>query len=71
MTMDVSPLVKRLREQLEAEFPGWLVNREDSGRWRAVRPGWGALYGQSAPELRERLRRWRDESQGQGTVSDA
>lgn len=51
-----APLADRLGEQLAAEFPGWLITREPSGRWAASLPRWGRLYGQSAAELRERLR---------------
>lgn len=45
-----------LLRELRDEFPGWNIQRED-GRWTAIRSGWGALYAQSAAELRERLRR--------------
>jgi hypothetical protein len=64
VSLDVSPLIRRMREQFEAEFPGWRISRDSSGRWCAVRTNWGALYGQSAPELRDRLRRWEHEGQG-------
>ncbi|NKZ03441.1 hypothetical protein [Actinomadura latina] len=53
-----SALIKRLENSLQADFPGWLIARECSGRWVAKRPGWGALYGQSASELRNRLDRF-------------
>lgn len=56
--VDTSALIRRIEGELEADFPGWLVSRDDSGRWVAVRPAWGALYGQSAVELRERLGRF-------------
>lgn len=56
--IDLSALVARLENEIEAEFPGWLISRESSGRWTAVRPDWGLLYGDSAPELRARLRRY-------------
>jgi hypothetical protein len=54
--VDLGPLVERLEADLEREFPGWLIAREASGLWSARLPGWGVLYGQSAPELRNRLR---------------
>jgi hypothetical protein len=57
---DTSPLIKQLEYDLETEFPGWLIARETSGRWAAVHPHWGALYGQSSTELRDRLRRYAD-----------
>lgn len=53
---DVGPLIRRLEADLEAEFPGWRIVREVTGRWSAVLAGWGVLYGQSAAELRDRLR---------------
>ncbi|URM98403.1 hypothetical protein LUW76_30915 [Actinomadura madurae] len=53
-----SALIKRLQDELEADFPGWLIGREPSGRWVATRSEWGALYGQSAAELRARLVRF-------------
>ncbi|GAA1899646.1 hypothetical protein [Actinomadura bangladeshensis] len=53
-----SALIKRLVDGMEADFPGWLIARECSGRWVAKRSGWGALYGQSASELRIRLDRF-------------
>ncbi|TDE26442.1 hypothetical protein [Actinomadura sp. 6K520] len=56
--MDTSALIRRLEGDLETDFPCWLISREHSGRWVAVRPAWGALYGQSAVELRERLGRF-------------
>lgn len=55
-----APLFTRMEDDLEAEFPGWLVTREESGQWSAVRPSWGALYGQSATELRDRLLKYTD-----------
>jgi hypothetical protein len=55
-----SPIFTRMEDDLEAEFPGWVVTREDSGRWSAVRPSWGALYGQSVTELRDRLLKFTD-----------
>lgn len=53
-----SALIERLRDRLEADYPGWVIARERSGRWVATRPEWGALYGQSAVELRNRLDRF-------------
>ncbi len=53
-----SALIRRLQDALEADFPGWLITREPSGRWAAKRSEWGALYGQSAAELRTRLVRF-------------
>jgi hypothetical protein len=53
-----SALIKRLHDGLQADFPGWLITRECSGQWVAKRQGWGALYGQSAAELRNRLDRF-------------
>jgi hypothetical protein len=53
-----SALIKRLQDGLTADFPGWLISRERSGRWVATRLGWGSLYGQSARELRNRLDRF-------------
>ncbi|MFI0370394.1 hypothetical protein ACH35V_21205 [Actinomadura sp. 1N219] len=53
-----SMLIQRLGDGLKADFPGWLISREESGRWVADRPGWGVLYGQSAAELRRRLYRF-------------
>ncbi len=55
---ETSALIRRLQEGLEADFPGWLIRRESSGRWVATRSEWGALYGQSAAELRARLVRF-------------
>lgn len=55
---DTSALIRRLQDGLEADFPGWQVARESSGRWVATRSGWGCLYGQSAAELRNRLVRF-------------
>lgn len=54
--LSTSALITRLIKELQAEFPGWAISREDSGRWVAIRSRWGALYGQSASELRDRLR---------------
>ena len=54
------PLFTRIENRLEEEFPGWLVTRDESGRWSAIRLTWGALYGQSATELRERLLKYTD-----------
>jgi hypothetical protein len=56
--METSALIKRLENDLAADFPGWLISREESGRWAATRHGWGVLYGQSAAELRNRLGRY-------------
>lgn len=53
--MDLSSLVKAVREGLEAEFPGWLIAREDSGMWRATRPGWSRLWASSSVELRTKI----------------
>ncbi|GAA3214702.1 hypothetical protein [Actinocorallia longicatena] len=47
---------QRLEQELEEEFPGWLIAQEASGRRTATRTGWGSLYGQTAGELRRRLR---------------
>ncbi|TDC57918.1 hypothetical protein E1281_03145 [Actinomadura sp. KC345] len=55
--LTTSVLIKRLQDGLQADFPGWLIARERSGRWVATRSEWGALYGQSAAELRNRLDR--------------
>jgi hypothetical protein len=52
---DLGPLVSGLKDQLETDFPGWLILREPSGRWSATLPRWGTLYAENAPELRERL----------------
>lgn len=49
----------RLLGELIDEFPQWEIERENSGRYRAELAGWGVLYGDSAAELRERLRYWR------------
>ncbi len=35
---DFGPLVRRLENELEADFPGWLIGREASGRWTATKP---------------------------------
>lgn len=56
--IDTSALIKRLQDDLKADFPGWLIARDRSGRWVATRSEWGALYGQSATELRNRLDRF-------------
>ncbi|GAA2134664.1 hypothetical protein [Actinomadura napierensis] len=56
--IDLSGLIESMEYQLETEFPRWLISRESSGRWVAVRPNWGALYAEDAPELRERLRKY-------------
>lgn len=53
--LDLGPLVKRLENELESDFPGWLITREASGQWTASKPDWGTVHGQSAPELRDRL----------------
>lgn len=63
--IDLGPLIRRLESELEADFPGWLITREASGRWSAQLPGWGELYGDSAPQLRERLRQY-----AQGTAHE-
>lgn len=47
-----------LQKKLSQEFPLWEITQERPGRWRAVLPGWGVLYGSSAAELRERLLRY-------------
>jgi hypothetical protein len=49
--------IQRLIDQLEADFPDWRISREEADRWVAVRRNWGALYGQNAEELRDRLQR--------------
>jgi hypothetical protein len=54
--VDLGALIRRLEAELEADFPGWLITHEASGRWSAKLPGWGQLHGDSAPQLRERLR---------------
>jgi hypothetical protein len=54
----VEALISRLENELEADFPGWLISRESSGRWVATRSGWGRLYGRTAAALRERLTRY-------------
>jgi hypothetical protein len=54
--LDFEPLIRQLEAELETDFPGWLIAREASGRWSAKLPEWGELYGDSAPQLRERLR---------------
>ncbi|OLT14164.1 hypothetical protein BJF79_03100 [Actinomadura sp. CNU-125] len=59
--IDLSGLVGSMERDLEAEFPGWLIARESTGRWAATRPDWGALFAQTGPELRERLRRFNRE----------
>ncbi|MFV2177955.1 hypothetical protein ACFHW2_40055 [Actinomadura sp. LOL_016] len=59
--IDLSGLVGRMERDLEEEFPGWLIARESTGRWAATRPDWGALFAQTGPELRERLRRYSGE----------
>ena len=59
--LHTSTLINRLVSELRAEFPGWQISREHSGRWAATRPGWGALYGQCSNELRTRLRRYSPE----------
>ena len=51
----VNALVTRMENELEEDFPGWLIHRETSGQWTATRPGWGSLFARTAPELRERL----------------
>ncbi|MBD2895760.1 hypothetical protein amrb99_46990 [Actinomadura sp. RB99] len=56
--IDLSGLVASMEYELETEFPRWLISRETSGRWVAVRPNWGSLYADNAPELRERLRKY-------------
>jgi hypothetical protein len=48
---------RRLENELEADFPGWLITGEASGRWTATLPGWGSLDAASASELRDRLDR--------------
>ena len=53
--IDLSSLVEAMKEALEAEFPGWLISREDNGWWRASRPGWGRLWAKTSVELRARL----------------
>ncbi|MFF5261793.1 hypothetical protein ACFY4C_22880 [Actinomadura viridis] len=58
---EASGLTRRQVGVLAAEFPDWLISREGSGRWTAIKPRWGALYGQSAIELRDRLRRYSEE----------
>jgi hypothetical protein len=54
--IDLGPLIRRLQSELEADFPGWLISREAAGRWSAQLPRQGGLYGDNAPQLRERLR---------------
>jgi hypothetical protein len=49
--------VRRLENELEADFPGWLITGEASGRWTATLPGWGTFDAPSAPELLDRLSR--------------
>jgi hypothetical protein len=63
--IDLGPLVSRLETELEEEFPGWLIAREESGRWSARLPEWGVLYGQDIAELRGRLRAY-----AEGTGAD-
>ena len=53
--LSASALIRRLGNGLKADFPEWLISRDECGRWVAERPGWGVLYGQSAAELRRRL----------------
>ena len=53
--LDFEPLIKWLKNELERDFPGWLITRDASGRWTASKPDWGTLHGESAPELRDRL----------------
>jgi hypothetical protein len=55
---NTSALITRLINDLSSEFPGWVISREDSGRWAAIRTNWGAVYGQSSNELRDRLRQY-------------
>ena len=36
----VGSLIRRLEAELERDFPGWLIAREDSGRWSASTAIW-------------------------------
>jgi hypothetical protein len=54
----LAALSGRVLRELCEEFPTWRITRDESGRWCADLPGWGRLYGRTATELRERLRRY-------------
>jgi hypothetical protein len=62
--LDTSRLIARLINDLNHEFPGWIISRDRSGRWSAARPNWGVLHGQCSAELRERLRQYSPEVGG-------
>ena len=53
--IDLSGLIASMENAIESQFPGWLISREHSGRWTAVRPQWGKLHADNAPELLQRL----------------
>jgi hypothetical protein len=55
-----------LQKKLSQEFPLWEITQLRPGRWRAALPDWGVLYGNSAAELRDLLRRY-----GGGDSGDA
>lgn len=46
----------RVREALQWDFPHWVIALERSGWWVADRALWGTVYGESAAQLRKRLR---------------
>jgi hypothetical protein len=60
----IAQIAVHLQAEMSAEFPGWAISRDGSGRWRAVLPGSCVVIGASAAELRERLRRRAEHGSG-------
>lgn len=55
-------------KDLAREFPTWTIT-DEGPRFAAKMPHWGAYYGQSVQELRERLVRWRQHHERYPDVS--